>query len=74
MTVHEYFKNEANLNATQAEKSWSKWVSNKFSQDAEKWKRRAALISPEVAAQDVDHVLLWRIIEEVDKIKEESKR
>jgi len=70
--------NEENANRACGQHAHTRSMSESFLADAEKWERRAGLLTQEVGAKDIDDVLLWRIIEQCDRevwirMKERSK-
>lgn len=66
MTVYEYCINEANFNTNCARRSPTKSIAESFEKDAQTWKDRANSLTVEDGGKDVDDVILWRIVEELD--------
>lgn len=74
MTTYEYFQNEATHNRNCAQKAETRKLSQSFLADANKWERRAGMLTPEIGGQDVDSVILWRVIKDCDdKFKEKKE-
>lgn len=67
MTVLQYFMDQASLSRQCANKAETKRMSESHAADAAKWDRRAKLVTSDIAGMQLDEVILWRVIEEIDK-------
>ena len=73
MTVYEHCKEEADVCRACANKAPTKRMYDYFVTDAEMWEARAGRLSVEDGAKDVDEVILWRVIEQVDREANQKK-
>jgi len=69
MTVLSYFHAQVQTNQLNARNAPTHSLTKAYLADAEKWQARMDKVSMEVGGRDVDEVHLWRIMEEVDRMK-----